>query len=127
MRQMCAMKQRQGGLTLISWLVVIAMAGFAAMFVIRLMPIYMEHFDVKSSLTSLVTDPELRGGTIDLIRDHLLKRLEMNDANDVTSDDITITPSDTGSQVNITYDVKTPFVYNISLMVHFDDTVEVPR
>lgn len=125
MRQLRAMKGRQQGLTMISWLLVLVFVGFFALFVIRLFPIYMEHFDVKSSLNSLKDDPDLRSGNVELIRDHLDKRLQINDANDITDDDITITQNDSGYQVNITYEAKTSFIYNISLVVHFDNSVEV--
>ncbi len=127
MKQLRAMKGRQEGLTMISWVILIAVIGFFALFIIKLFPIYMEHFDIKSSLHSLATDADVRGGGgAASIREHLDKRLEINDVSDVTDDNITITQDDTGYQVNVTYEVKTSFIYNISLVVHFDDTVEVP-
>lgn len=126
MQQLRAMKGRQEGMTMIGWLILIAVIGFFAVFIIRLFPIYMEHFNVKSSLNSLATDTDVRGGGAGSIRDHLDKRLQINDVSDVNDDDITITQNDTGYQVNITYDVKTSFIYNISFLVHFNDTVEVP-
>ncbi len=126
MKQLRAMRGRQEGMTMIGWIILIAIIGLWALFIIRLFPIYMDHFDVKSSLNSLKTDADVRGGGAGTIRDHLDKRLQINDVSDVTDDDITITPDGTGYQVNITYDAKASFIYNISLVVHFDDTVEVP-
>ena len=125
MVRMHAMQQRQRGLTMISWAIIMAVIAFFAMMAIRLFPVYMEHFSVVSSMTSLVADEDARGKSPLEIQTRLFKRFEVNDVTSVTADDVTITRDGEANTVNIVYDVQVPFLYNIDFLVHFNDTVEV--
>ncbi|WP_172600412.1 DUF4845 domain-containing protein [Sulfurivermis fontis] len=119
------MKQRQAGLTLVSWMVIFVIAGILAMGFLKLFPVYMEHLGVTSSLESLSTNPSLRGSSPAEIRDALMKRMEVNDVNRVKRDDITIERDGAVYKVTVAYEVVVPFVHNISFLVSFEDVAEV--
>ena len=126
MQAMRTMRRQQAGLSMISWMLVIVIAGFFVMMGLRLFPVYMEHFNVVSSLNSLKTDSEAIGKGPGELRDHLLKRLDINDVSAVHSDDITIERNGDQNVVHVTYDVDVPFMGNLDFLVHFDNKVEVP-
>lgn len=125
MQQMSVMRQRQTGLTLISWMVILVLVGILAMTVIRLFPVYMEHLGVTSSMDSLKSDPDLQGAGVSEIRNGLMRRLDINDVKRVNADNVNITREGTMYRVNVAYEVVVPFIYNVSFLVSFDDTVEI--
>ncbi len=125
MKLMSARKQQQTGLTLISWMVVFVFIGIVAMTLIRLFPVYLEHFSVTSSLKSLISDQDLRGAGPGELRTALMKRMDINDVDRVKSEDVTIQRDGNVYRINVNYEVVVPFVHNISFLVSFDDTVEV--
>jgi len=125
MRQMATMQKGQRGITLVSLLIIVAVVAFFAMMAVRLFPVYMEHFSVVSSLKSLGDDQESKGKAPSELRNHLMRRFEINDVRSVSPDDITISRDGSVNTINIVYDVTVPFLYNIDFTVHFDDTVKV--
>lgn len=120
-----AVRRQQAGMTLISWVVVFAIAGVIAVSGLKLFPVYMEHLSVNSSMDSLVSDQGLRGAGPGELREALVRRLDINDVKRVKREDITIQRDGNIYRVNVAYEVVVPFVYNISFLVSFDDTVEV--
>lgn len=126
MRREMSSAQRQSGVTLIGWIIIIALVVFVATIVIRLFPLYLEHFSVTSSLNSLATDAELKGASPGEIRSSLMRRLGINSVDRVGSEDIEIVRATSGGyEVRVSYQVQVPFVHNIEFLVSFDDTVEV--
>ncbi|MEW6646951.1 MAG: DUF4845 domain-containing protein [Pseudomonadota bacterium] len=122
---MTRMKQRQAGLTLVSWMVIIVIAGVLAMGILKLFPVYMEHLGVTSSLDALAADSSLRGSSPPEIRAALMKRMEINDVDRVKREDVTIERDGNAYRVTVTYEVVVPFVHNISFLVNFEDVAEV--
>jgi len=124
MKQMDVMK-RQAGMTLISWMVVFAIAGILAVAGLKLFPVYMDHLGVKSSMDSLASDQALRGAGPTELREALMRRLDVNDVKRVKREDVTIQRDGSIYRVNVAYEVVVPFVSNVSFLVSFDETREV--
>lgn len=122
---MTRMKKRQTGLTLVSWMFILVIAGILAMAVLKLFPVYMEHLGVTSSLDAISTDPALRGSSPPEIRGALMKRMEINDVDRVKSEDITIERDGHNYKVTVAYEAVVPFVHNISFLINFEDVAEV--
>lgn len=116
-------RDRQQGVTLISWIVILGVIAFLTTIVLRLFPVYIEHMAVTSSLESLAGEKEPMGASE--IRTKLMKRFEINDVENVTRKDIKIESARGVYQVNIAYEVRTPFISNIDFVVSFDDHAEV--
>jgi hypothetical protein len=114
--------KRQDGLTFISLLVVLAVIGFFAYIGIKLTPVYLENFSVKSSLKSLAEE-ESQGLGVGELRSRLLKRLEINSVTSVSDRDIQIWSEAGSTTVGIQYEVVAPFYGNVSILISFDDSV----
>ena len=59
------------------------------------------------------------------IRNILERHWEIEDPTGVDYKDIEITKDDSGVVMHVAYDDSSPYVANVSLMVHFDKTVKV--
>jgi len=117
---------RQQGLTAISVILILAMIGFFATIAIRLFPIYMEHFSVASHLESLVEEAGITEKTNGEILDTLSKRFSIDDVKNVTNEHIFIERDKDGSMViAIEYEVRTPALGNVDMVVSFVDEVKL--
>lgn len=116
---------RQRGLTMISWLVVIAVVVFIVMIALKLFPIYLEHFSVQSSMKSLASESEPM--TSGQIRQTLGKRLAVNNVDQVNlRDSLVIDRRNSQNVIKLDYEVRVPFVGNVDFVVSFHEQAEVP-
>ena len=117
---------RQRGVTGITMVFIVALIGFFALIAIRLFPIYLEHFKVKSHLENLATEAGSEKLTDGEIRKTLQKRLDIDDVEHVRPEDIFIEHPDRDTTiVAIEYEVRTPAFGNVDMVVSFSDEVEV--
>lgn len=116
------------GMTLLSFLVIIAIAGLLGTLALRLAPVYLNHFKVVSSLEALQNQPGWAGNSREQILGALQKRWDIDSVDDVTAKDVGVSREGQTVRVRVTYAVTRPFIRNIDLVVHFDDAIEaVPR
>ncbi len=116
----------QQGLTAISVILILAMIGFFATIAIRLFPIYMEHFNVASHLESLAEESGITKKTNSEILNTLSKRFSIDDVKNVTNENIFIERNKDGSMlIAIEYEVRTPALGNVDMVVSFVDEVEL--
>lgn len=74
---------KQKGLTMISWLVVIAFIFFQGMIAFKLGPVYLNDATVKSVLEDLEADPAMVGASPKKISEAFFKRLKINNIYDL--------------------------------------------
>lgn len=118
-------KARQKGITAVGALVILVLVGFLALAVIKLFPVYMEHFSVTASMESLKEKPgdgPLNKRTLEQL---LMRRLNINSVSSVDREHITVEPVSGGHLVSVVYETRVPFVANIDFVVSFDDEVKV--
>ncbi|MCG7958380.1 MAG: DUF4845 domain-containing protein, partial [Candidatus Thiodiazotropha taylori] len=77
--------KKQRGLTFISWLVILIIAGFLVMVGIKITPVYIDHFAVKSALESVKNEPFAERKSKVELRNMVLKRLDITSIRHVTT------------------------------------------
>jgi hypothetical protein len=100
--------------------------GFVVFTTLKLFPVYMEHFSIISSLESLEQERDKEYVGAAAVRTTLLKRFQMNNVSQAGGDDISIVRDGQIYRVEIAYEVRIPFISNISLLASFNETAEVP-
>ena len=115
---------RQSGMTLIGFLFTFLVFGFFVLLVLKLAPIYLEHFKVKSTLASLEKEPELASKSKDEILNMLQRRWDINMIDKVSAKDVTVTKQGGRVKVQIVYEVSEHILGNVDALVYFDDTIE---
>ncbi|MES9993944.1 MAG: DUF4845 domain-containing protein [Candidatus Thiodiazotropha sp.] len=116
---------KQKGLTSISWLIIFIMVGFLVYVGIKITPVYIDHYAVVSTLESVKNDPLSLRKTKREIRETITKRLYVNNIRHVNRDHIKIKRSGKAMTINVAYEEVRPIAYNISLIMTFDETVEI--
>lgn len=119
------MKSKQAGVTLIGFLLIMAIVGFFGFMAMKLLPSYSEYMGVAKAMNQIATEGT-NGKTLDDIRRELMFKMNFQYVDDSTikPNDITIKRDSGGaSNLNVVYDKKIPFMYNIDFLLHFDKSV----
>ena len=118
---------KQRGITLLGFAVVLSVLGFFAYAAMKLVPVYTEHMGIVKSMRKLQTEAGIENKSIDEIRRDLNVQFDIQyvDESVVPPANIQLRKQNGASSLRIFYDKKVPFVYNISLLVSFDDTVDL--
>jgi len=118
-----AARHRQDGMTYLGMLILLIVIAFFAIVLIKVLPLYMEHFKVKSSLDSLVQDAKDNQAALSPmeIEQHLLKRLSINDVQHVKKDDIEVTRDGRKIVVMVNYEARVTLFGNLDLVARFSD------
>ncbi len=117
------MRGRQDGITYLGMLMLMIVIAFFAIVVVKVLPVYLESFKVKSSLESLAQESKEKLATMtpgDLER-QLLNRFQVNDVEHVTKDDITISKEDGKTVITVDYEARVTLFMNIDLVARFPD------
>ncbi|MEW8680847.1 MAG: DUF4845 domain-containing protein [Candidatus Thiodiazotropha endolucinida] len=117
--------QKQKGLTFISWLVILIVAGFLVYVGIKITPVYIDHYAVKAAIESVKNEPLSARKSKREIRNMILRRLDINSIRHVTQDHINIKRSGKTTTINVAYEERRHIAHNVSLILTFDETVEL--
>ena len=119
--------KHQQGLTFISLIFVLALIGFFVLLGLKIGPIYLNHSKVVSALAEIEKTPDIEEQSEAEIRGSLNKRFDINYVDDVTQDDIKVTRQNDYLKVAIEYEVVTKIAGNLSVLVEFNDVIEVGK
>ncbi|HEB58362.1 MAG TPA: DUF4845 domain-containing protein [Gammaproteobacteria bacterium] len=117
---------RQNGMTAIGWLLVILFVIMVAMVVMKLIPVYLEGFNVGSVISGLEGDPTLNGKTATEIRKVIMRRFDVNMITSVDSSDIYIARQGSQYVVEVEYEVRKNLVGNLDVVVSFSRKATLP-
>lgn len=118
------MRHSQKGMSFFGWLAVLALLIFGLVIVMKLAPIYMEHFTLRKIVTEANDDPTIKIASLRDFHSHIDKGMQINSIRDIKARDaITITASGADAYtVVIKYEVRSPIIQNVDALVHFDET-----
>lgn len=106
---------------------IVAMAGLIGFAAIRLVPVYLTQMQVQRILNGVKDSHDSQGASPVEIRRAVSKGLDLNDVKHPAIRDFIIRQSDAGLTVGVAYEEVVPFIGNISLLVNFDNQVEINR
>jgi hypothetical protein len=116
----------QRGITAIGWLIVLILIGFFALVAMKLIPIYIEYYQVAKVLTGVEGDKSLAKGPIKEIVRRIDHNLYINSVSRVTvRKHLKVTKEKEGLVATITYDARVPMFANVELIAHFNKSVVV--
>lgn len=119
---------KQRGMTLISWVIVLALIAFFATLGIRLVPMYQEYMGVVKILKSMETELKNNKMTKQQVELMMERRFDIGYIKSVKKDDMEIlrgknTPYIT--KIVVDYEVREPFMFHIDLIGHFVEEIDV--
>ena len=113
------MKRTQGGMTLIGFIIVLAVVGFFAYVAMKLVPMYSEYYAVKQALKGLQQEPGIANRDPGKIQDLFFRRLYISYAENVKPENVKIKRIDRGWQMDVNYEVRKPLMANLDVVGKF--------
>ena len=121
------MKRTQGGMTLIGFIIVLAVAGVFIYTGMKVIPMYSEYYAVKQALAGLSEEPEITQKSPAQIQDLFFRRLYISYAEDVKPEHVKIERIDNGWRMKVSYEVRRPLIYNLDVVGKFDASENLTR
>jgi hypothetical protein len=120
-------RHRQKGLSSAGWL---ALAGIFALIIIsvlRVFPIYMDNFTIKSVLTSIQEDAKIDPKSRRAIWESINKRLYINEIRSIKREHVKMTRKNGKTTVTISYETRRPYIGNLFIGGTFSESVVIDR
>ena len=120
--------QKQRGMTLIGWVVVLALIGFFATLAMRLVPMYQEYYGVLQIMNDMEIELKNNNLTKNEVQTLLARRFDIGYISSVKKENIEISRGKNTAYVTkiaIDYEVRKPFIAQISLIGHFKKEIDV--
>jgi hypothetical protein len=117
----------QGGMTLTSFLVVLAVVGFAAYLGMKLFPMYQEYYAVRTATKSLASEPGVGDMDPSKIQDMFFKRLYISYSESVKPENVKFERIDSGWNMKVNYEVRRSLVGNLDVVGVFDISQDLTR
>lgn len=121
------MKQSQRGITMIGFILLLAVGGFFAYIAMKLVPVYTEYMGVVKSMNQLQTEPGIASKDISEIRQLLNTKFSIQYVDDATvpPQNVQLKKQSGAASLRVFYDKRVDFIYNVDLLVSFDKTVNL--
>ena len=113
------MKRTQSGITLIGFIVVLAVVGVFVYMGIKVVPMYTEFFAVKKALSQLSEEPGITREDPARIKELFFRRLDISYADSVKKNNVNVLRRDAGFLVTVNYEVRRPLISNIDVVGRF--------
>lgn len=121
---------KQSGATFLSWLAGAGVVIFAFVTVVKLMPVYMEYYAVRSFVTDIASRPEMATASKAQIKSKIDDYLNINGLYTITSDVFSVEQVEGKQNVRalvVKYEVVKPWLANINFLVKFDYSAELGK
>ncbi|KTC68279.1 transmembrane protein [Legionella birminghamensis] len=121
---------KQKGMTLIGLLLTVIIIVFLGILAMRVVPVYIENYEVKRSLAALnnIDSSQFSSDSManaSMLKGKLINQLDLESIVSIKPEQITVTPNDGKYLVKVHYSVTKPLLANVSLMFDFDESEEV--
>ena len=117
----------QRGMSIITILLIIGIAGVFLTVAFKLGPHYMQFMTIRSIMEEVKNDPESKGLNKILLLDRIGKRLYINDISSINKKDFKLNRVSEGRQISIEYEVIQPLFGNLSALMKFSHAVVIPQ
>lgn len=118
--------QSQKGMSVLSWLMVLALVAFFASAAFKVLPHYFDYMSLEKIITSVETDEALEINTVGAFYGHVAKGMEVNSIRDLNLKDILEVKIENNEfHAHLQYERRESLIKNIDLVVHFDKEFRV--
>jgi Tfp pilus assembly protein PilE len=121
------MKRKQQGMTLIGFIISMAVAGVFVYVGMQLFPMYSEFFSVKKSLASLASEAGIAEQSTDKIREKFFKRLYISYSDNVKPENVRLVRKEAGWIMTVDYEVRRPVIGNLDVVGKYHAQQELAR
>jgi Tfp pilus assembly protein PilE len=122
MEQGGIMVAKQRGITLVSFIIVLVVVGFFFYMGMVLGPTYSEYYGVVKSMKDLASQPESQKMDLAKLQNSLQRYFDVGYVESVQAKQLKLIRNKDTNDIEMNYEVRRPFIYNIDFVVKFDFT-----
>ena len=119
--------RREGGMTTVGLIILVAFVGLFGFAGIRLAPVYLNYMKVVGVVNGVHEEFDGTNPSRSAIRSSISRRFDVESVGEITAREVTVTSVDGGYEVRAKYNHVAPFIANVSFSVAFDKAVLVRR
>ncbi len=124
---MTGIRNRQNGMTFIGIVMLLVVIAVIALTAVKIIPIYIENFAVKSVLTSVENDHRVDPKSKAAIWESIKKRLYINEVRIIKKEHVTMSRKNGKTTVTIEYESRRPYLGPLFIGGHFVETIVIDR
>ncbi|MDG1581695.1 DUF4845 domain-containing protein [Pseudomonas sp. GOM6] len=111
----------QKGMSMLGWMVVLALVAFFASTGFKMFPHYMDYWSLEKAIMSVETDRALDINTVQDFYSHVSKSMQINSIRDLDLKEILDIKTEGGDfLVHLKYEKREPLIENLDLVANFD-------
>lgn len=118
---------RQRGISFMSLLVVLMVAGIFFTVGFKLFTPYADHGTITSVIESVVADQEELKKPLDQIKRDIARRFTINQVSLPEKDSLKITQKESELTFDIKYEIRVPMFYNVDAVVKFEEQYKADK
>ena len=116
----------QQGLSILGWLMVLAVVAFFASTAFKVLPHYLDYMSLEKIITSVETDKASDVRTVGEFYNHVSKGMQVNNIRDLNMRDaLQVKVENNEFLVHLKYEKREPLIENLDLVVNFDKEFRV--
>ena len=113
----------QQGITLIGMLLMIVVLAFMALIAMKVIPMYINYFTIKTTIENIRKEPQLAQMTPIDIQNAIQKRFDIGYVEKITAKDLKIRNERTGRVIELVYADEQPLFYGLFVMLKVNETI----
>ncbi|QIL20981.1 DUF4845 domain-containing protein [Thermomonas sp. HDW16] len=121
------MNRKQSGMTMLGFLITLAVVMFFLFCGMKLFPMYTEFYSVKKALASIASDPGSANASKDKIRALFSRHIQIDYVSVIKPEMLRIESTDTGYNLVMDYERRTPLFANLDVIAKFHAEQAVTR
>ena len=115
--------RNQRGITLIGFVVMLALVGVLAYLGMKVFPIYEQFFSVRSAMKGVASEPGVGQMDPAKIQDLFFRRLYINYSDeDLKPENVKVERNDNGYNLTVNYEVRRPLIDDLDIVGTFNKT-----
>ena len=115
--------KQQCGLNVIGMLLLIVVLGFMALIAIKVIPMYVQYFTIKSSIESIRKEPPLAQMGLTEIQIAIQKRFDVGYVDKITAKDLKLRNERSGRVLDLVYEDDQPLFYGLHVVLKVNEAV----
>ncbi|UVE18781.1 DUF4845 domain-containing protein [Pseudomonas sp. LS44] len=121
-----AFVRSQKGLSLLGWLMALAVVAFVASAVFKMLPHYLDFMSLEKAITSVETDRAADIRTVPDFYSHMSKSMQVNSIRDLELEKILVVKFENNEfRAHLKYEKREPLIQNLDLVARFDKEFRV--
>ena len=124
---MTGIRNRQNGMTFIGIVMLLVVIVVIALTAVKIIPIYIENYAVKSVLTSIENDHRVDPKSKAAIWESIKKRLYINEVRIIKKEHVSMSRKNGKTTVTIEYESRRPYLGSLFIGGHFVETIVINR